>query len=274
MDGVKDEVFVQGLLMILTNPHPAGIDSGGPYGLAEDGIDRYDGFGRDVWVDSLKVVDGQQGAELMVEFGLALPSEPDFLDVPPSGTVRLPFDAQWRELSGYLEPAAYAPAVAREVEVAAYRHVERHRVHPVGPPGSDQGPAVVVSREAQWQILLDALRHQGPVREVAPGRLELDHSGVVVAVAISADQWERVLTDHARGDVDLYVAELLGPREEDETFVVFYNGDLARSTREQLPPVRSRVWERMIQQAHAGDLDAQLGWVESPPNRPGWPPRT
>lgn len=271
---MEDEAFVQGLLVILTNPHPGGIDPGDPYGLAEDRIDRYDGFGRDVWVESLKVADGQHGAELVVEFGLAPPSEPDFLDVPSSGAVRLPFDAQWRELSGYLEPAAYAPAVAREVEMAAFRHVERHRGHPVGPPGSDQGRAVVASREAQWRILLDALRHQGPAREVAPGRFELLHSGVVVTVAISADQWERVLTDHARGDVDLYFDEMLGPREEDETFVVFYNGDLARSTREKLPPVRSRAWERTIQQAQVEDPDAQLGWVESPPHGPGWPPRT
>lgn len=257
MEGMKDEAFVQELLAILTNPHPRGTDPGDPYGLAEDGIDRYDGFGRDVWVESLKVADGQHGAELIVEFGLELSSEPDFLSVPPSGAVRLPFDAQWRELSGYLAPAAYAPVVAREVESAAYRQVERHRRRPVGPPESDQGQAVLPSREAQWQILVDALRHQGPVRQVAPGRMELQHSGVVVTVAVTAAQWERVLTDHAKGDVDLYLDELLGPREEDETFVVFYNGDLARSTREQFPPVRSRAWERMIQQARAEEPDAQ-----------------
>lgn len=270
MEGMEDEHYARRLFAILTNPHPAGIDPEDPYGLAEDGIDRYDGFGRDVWVESLEVVDGQYGAELVVEFGLALPTEPDLLEVPQHGAARLPVDAQWRELSGYRQPAAYAPAVAREVEIAAYRHVERHRRHPTGALGADQGRAVLPSREAQWQILLDALRHDGQVREVAPGRIELHDSGTVVTLVISADQWERVLIDHAWDDVDLYFAELLGPRQVDEAFVVFYNGDLARSTREKLPPVRSRALERMLEQARAEDPDAQFRWVAYGPEGPRW----
>ena len=56
--GMEDAAFAAGLLAILTNPHPAGIDPDDPYGQSEDGIDRYDGFGRDVWVESLEVADG------------------------------------------------------------------------------------------------------------------------------------------------------------------------------------------------------------------------
>ena len=42
---------------------------------------------------------------------------------------------------------------------------------------------------------------------------------------VSPDQWERVLVHHAWGDVDMYFADLLGPRQEDETFMVSSNGD-------------------------------------------------
>jgi hypothetical protein len=99
------------------------------------------------------------------------------------------------------------------------------------------------------------------VREVASGRIELHYSGgTVVTVVVSPDQWERVLVDHAWGDVDMNFAELLGPRDKDETFVVFYNGDLVRSTGEKLPPVRGRAWERRLAEARAKHPDAQFGW--------------
>ena len=66
---------------------------------------------------------------------------------------------------------------------------------------------------------------------------------------VSPDQWERVLVHHAWGDVDMYFADLFGPRQEDETFVVSYNGDLARSAREKLPPVRRRALKRKVAEA-------------------------
>ena len=263
---MEDEAYARRLFAILTNPHPTGIDPDDPYGQADDGIDRYDGFGRDVWVASVEVADGEHGAELVVEFGLALPPDPDLQGVPERGTHRVPFDAEWRELSGYAEPAAYAPVVACEVEIAARHHVERHRRRPVEPLGGDQGRPVLPPREAQWQILLGALGDEGSVREVAPGRVELQVSGgAVVTVVVSPDQWERVLAGPAWGEVGLYFAELLGPRQEDEQFVVFYNGALARSTREKLPPVRGRAFERLMAQARADDPDALFGWYAHPP---------
>lgn len=99
--------------------------------------DRHEGFGRDVWVESLEVAEGEHGAELLVEFGVALPSRLDWQGVPLHGSLKHPFDAEWRELSGYADPARYAPVV------------------------------------------------------------------------VSPDQWERVLVDHAWGNVDMYFSELL-----------------------------------------------------------------
>lgn len=99
--------------------------------------------------------------------------------------------------------------------------------------------------DAHWQILLAALSDEGAVREVAPGRIEVHGpEGAVVTVVVTPGQWEQVLADHVGGDVDLYFAELLGPRQDDETFLVFYNGNLSRSIREKLPPVRGRALER------------------------------
>ena len=267
---MEDEAYARRLLAILTNPHPTGIDPDDPYGQADDGIDRYDGFGRDVWVESVEVAEGEYGAELVVEFGLALPSDPDLQGVPERGTHRVPFDAEWRELSGYAEPAAYAPVVAGEIEIAARHHVERHRRRPADPLVGDQDRPVLPPRDAQWQIFLGALGDEGAVREVADGRIELQVSGgSVVTVVVSPDQWERVLAGPAWGEVGLYFAELFGSRQEDEEFVVFYNGALARSTREKLPPVRGRAFERMMAEARADDPDAQFGWYAHPPEQPG-----
>jgi hypothetical protein len=156
--------------------------------------------------------------------------------------------------------------VATEVGIAARHHVERHWRRPADPLGDDQDRPLLPPREAQWQILLGALADEGAVREVAPGRIELqDSGGTVVTVVVSPDQWERVLAGPAWGDVGLYLAELLGPRQEDEEFLVFYNGALARSTREKLPPVRGRAFERMMAEARADDPDPQFGWYAHPP---------
>ena len=266
---MQDVAYARSLFAILTNPHPTGVDPDDPYGQADDGIDRYDGFGRDVWVESLEVAEGEHGAELLVGFGLALPSLPDWQGGPLRGSLRLPFDGEWRELSGYADPAAYAPVVAYEVERAAGRHVERHRRRPADTTRVDRA-RLLPSREAQRQILLDALRDEGTVREVAPGRIELHRTGgTVVTVVVSPDQWEQVLVDHAWGNVDMYFSELLGPRQEDETYVVFYNGDLTRSTREKLPPVRGRAFEHRLAEARATRPAAQFGWFASSPTGPG-----
>ncbi len=97
---VDDDGYVVALLAILTNPNPTGVDPADPYGMADDGIDRYDGFGREVVVRSLDVADGEHGAELVVTYALMLPPDSTDRPIPTDGFVHLPFDRQWRELSG------------------------------------------------------------------------------------------------------------------------------------------------------------------------------
>jgi hypothetical protein len=41
-------------------------------------------------VESVEVADGEHGVELVVEFGLALPPDPDLRDIPQRGTHRVP----------------------------------------------------------------------------------------------------------------------------------------------------------------------------------------
>jgi len=252
---MKDEEYVRELLAILTNPRPTGINPNDPYGQADDGIDRYNGFGRDVRVVSIDVVRGEHGLELEVAFGLAVPRDKALRDMPDRGSVRVPFDRYWRRLSGYEKPAAYAPAVAREVEHAAGSQFQQHRS---GPGKAPRLP----SRQEQWRLLLDALADEGTVREIGPGRLEVAvRDDDVVTVVVSPDEWEHVLAALDGGDIGpgIYVAELIGPRDEDERFVVFYKGGLVRSTREELPPVRGRAHERELAELRAQHPDG-LYW--------------
>jgi hypothetical protein len=274
---MEDEAYARELFAILTNPSPTGIDPDDPYGRADDGLDRHDGFGRDVWVESVDVTDGEHGAEIVVRFGLAVPPDPIWQGMSNRGSVHLPFDKRWRRLSGYEVPAAYAPTIAQKVELAAYEMVERHRSGAHGRGQMAGTSSVLSSRDEQWRLLLEALSVEGTVRELGPGRVELDMhdaedqpSGDLVTVVVSPEQWEHVLAERAGGDVDLYVAELLGPRDDDERFVVCYDGDLARSTREELPPVRGRARERKLAQARTKHPDSQGGWfaVTGPGDEP------
>jgi hypothetical protein len=264
---MEDEAYARRLFAILTNTHPTGIDPADPYGQADDGIDRYDGFGRDVWVESVAVAEGEHGSELVVEFGVAAPSGPDLLGAQQRGTLRLAFDAEWRELSGYEDPAAYAPVVASEVWSAAGRQPERHQRGPADHREDDEQRLAMPSPAAQWQMLLAALSDEGAVREVAPGKIEVrGPQGAVVTVIVTPGQWEQILANHVGGDVGFYFEDLLGPRQDDETFLVFYNSDLFRSTREKLPPVRGEALARGIVEAQDEHGVVQVGWHAHPPN--------
>lgn len=272
---VDDEAYVQALLAILTNPNPTGIDPDDPYGQADDGIDRYDGFGREVWVESLRITDGEYGPELEVGFGLAVPPGAAWRPVPRSGLVRLPFESGWRHLSGYDDPAAYAPEVAREVWLAANQHTVRYRSGSDWLVARDRVRAALPDRDVQWQMLLDALNAEGTVVEGLPTRIDvqLDDGddgdagpSDFVTVVVTPDQWEDVLVDHASHDVNLYMSELIGPRDDDERFLVFYEGDLVRSSREELPPVRGRAFELEIAELRARYPDAEFEWRAYPPD--------
>ena len=91
---MEDEAYARRLFAILTNPHPTGVDPADPYGQADDRFDRYDGFGRDIWVESVAVAKGEHGSELLITFGLAVSSDPELLGVQQRGALRLAFDAE------------------------------------------------------------------------------------------------------------------------------------------------------------------------------------
>ncbi|WP_457206666.1 hypothetical protein [Nocardioides sp. P5_C9_2] len=236
---MDDAAYVRELFAILTNPSPTGIDPADPYGQADDGIDRYDGFGRDVRVTSARVVAGEHAPMMELGFVLDLPAAPDLDGVPAEGSFLLPVDAEWRRLSGYDDPADHAPEVARRVQRAAARHVQRHRFG-----AQTLSTAALPDRSRQWQMLLDGLAKEGQVREPAPGRFELalrgqDDRSPVVTVVVTPDQWGRVVLRHgvhlAPGD---FFMEKFGPLDPlRQAFVVFWEDDLVASSREELPPV-------------------------------------
>lgn len=261
---MDDADYVRTLETILTNPRPTGIDPDDPYGRADDGIDRYDGFGRDVLVKSLRVEGGEHGAQLVVEFGLALPRGRRWKRFPAEGIVRLPFDREWRHLSGYDDPAAYAPEVASRVEMAAHRHVVLHRERGESFDARERRRSSLPSRDAQWQMLLDGLSSEGRLVEVEQGRVVVlmdggdEESGQTVTVLVTPQEWEEALSIEGSADI----SELLCARDEDEMFVVFDDGRLVCSTRAQLPPVRGRALERQIA---AADPEGRGSWSASPP---------
>lgn len=278
---MSDEEYVATLLAILSDPAPSGFDPADPSRRGDDGIDRYDGFGRDVRVVDLVVVDGRYGDELEVSFVLDLPAgDPEWDGVPERGSTRVPFDAEWRRLSGFDDPAAYAPRVALTVEFAARDHAVRHQHG--GRPARRRDEwraaarAALPDRETQRHLLLQTLAGEGDVAQVASDRFELrmPHDGdrparsgdlaaldavpEVITFVLSPEEWEEVLVDQHRDDLGLYLAETLADPDPDERFVVFYDGSLHRSTREQLPPVRGRARER-----------AWARWRSEHPLRPG-----
>ena len=259
---LSDEEYVATLLAILTNPAPTGIDPADPYRQANDGIDRYDGFGRDVRVSAVRVVDGPYGDELEVSFVLDLPAgDPSWVGVPTGGSTRVPFDAEWRRLSGLDDPAAYAPQVASSVMRAARDHVVAHRDGGRGARARTEwrarARAGLPDREAQRQLLLQTLAGEGHVTQVAPDwyevRLRRDRDAEpsalggppeTITFVLTPEQWEEVLVDQHRGDLGLYLAEAIADPDPDERFMVFHDGSLHRSTRAELPPVRGRARER------------------------------
>ncbi len=256
--GRADDAFVAKLLAIVTNPEPTGIAADDAYGRAGDGIDRWNGFGREIWVESLEVVDGEYGPELEVTVGLAVPAD-EASRIPSRAVTRVPFEREWRRLSGYESPADYAPCVAREARVGcgvARRASPRGGLGFGGVAPRGRLPA----REVQWSLLLSALAVEaGPPVEVAPGRIDVrladsdDHSPVVTVI-VTPDQWEDVLAAHGWRHVEMYVAELLRPRDPDEHFVVFYRGDLVRSIRESRP--------------RSAEPDEPVAWARGAPGRP------
>jgi hypothetical protein len=258
---MDDYAYGAALLEILANPDPSGIDPADPNGRADDGIDRYNGFGRDEVVDSVELVEGEFGAELEVAFVLDLPDDLRAQGMARRGSVRVPVDREWRELSGYQEPSAYAPVVAVQVEMAARQLVEDHQSRRRG-----TRPIIPEAPGTHWEELLHA-GHWTPV-QVAPDRIELREPHGTVTMLVTPEEWEYVVATRAGRDIDIYLAEVLAPRQEDERFVVFYQGDLRRSIREKLPPVRGRAFAARMDALRAENPTAEFGWFAHTPSPP------
>lgn len=248
---MKDEAYVAELLAILTNDYPTGIDPDDSYGMADDGIDRYDGFGRDVVVTSLDVQPGAHGDEIGVGFRLPATGQ--------QGVVWLPFDREWRDLSGYAQPAAFAPWVATRVEVEAHRFVS--------PPDPRVQEVVLPPRNEQWRMLKAELDLQGRTTETAPGRFEVvvqegTEAEQTVTVVISPGEWEEVLRRNLTC-LDIEFADAFGPLDEDDRFIVAYRGTLERSIREELPPVPGWAFGRELDALRdsRGPRGPEDGWV-------------
>lgn len=247
-----DEEYVRELFAILTNPSPTRIDPANPRSVFADRIDREGAFGREVRVTSATVVPGEHGAQVEVGFVLELPDDPDLEGVPAEGSIRLPVAAEWRAASNYGEPTDYAWLVAHKVEMAIHGHVRAHQ--PPRPARPD-----LPGRDDQWAELLEHLGHEGTVEETSPGRIEVTLDGdEVLTVLVTPEQWEQVLLEN--WTLHDYFIDLLGPRKRDEQFIVFWEGDLERSVREDLPPVRP--WRPM-------PFVPGGGWYAYPPDTEG-----
>ena len=220
-----------------------------------DGIDREDGFGTEVRVADLRQVPGEHGAELEVEYELDVPPRlrPE---VSSRGSTRVEFGEEWRRLSGFEDPADYAPTIAKHVWFAAGRQVQQGRDEPS--PSRDEVDATVPGKDVLFERLLTELTESGEVELVEPGAIRIDeHLGGAqpVEIRVTPSQWREYVvgcemnawTDSGVDAWDpgdgfgmalLFLDEMIGSRYEDEHFVVFYRDDFERSVRSELPPVR------------------------------------
>ncbi|UUZ59917.1 hypothetical protein [Nocardioides sp. B-3] len=153
----------------------------------DDWIDRGGGFGTDVKVTAIDVVPGEYGNQLDIAFVLDLP---DDVDVPLEGSLLLPLDAEWREVSGYTEPEDYAPRVAARLVRCIREHVRAHE------PSRDSDRELP-SRAEQHAMLLEVLGREGQVEEQAPNRYVVRRQQQEdLTVLVTPDQWERVIHRH------------------------------------------------------------------------------
>jgi hypothetical protein len=257
---MDDAEHARRLQEILTRP----LDPDEPvdaYGTGSDGIDRYDGFGTEVQVTSVAVVPGEHGPQVEVGFLLDVPDLPD---VPGAGSVLLPFAAEWREAQGYASPALHAPHLARDVMRGARDHIGAHMRAP-------QRPHPLPDADEQHALLLEVLGLEGLVEERAPGRLTVRHprGARELTALVTPEQWEQVLQRHGaeRNRLIEHFSELLASGHRDDVFLVFWDGDLVRSVREELPPVGGTLRALLAMQA-AGPpaLGPNDGWYAYRPS--------
>ena len=253
---MDDVDYARELYEILTAPADPAVPPGH---LGDDWIDRGDGFGTDVRVTAINVVPGDHGSELDIAFVL---DRPDDVDVPREGSLLLPLDAEWREVSGFTEPEDYAPRVAARLVRCIREHSRSHQ-----PPRDDRD---LPSRAEQHALLLEVLGREGQVVEQAANRYAVRQQKADLMVVLTPDQWEQMIRRHGprREQLLEHFGELFASTPWEERFLVFWEGDAATSTREKLPPVKKplpqlREIRRQLSEARASGQD--FGWFAYAP---------
>jgi hypothetical protein len=233
-----------------------------PGWLGGDGIDREDGFGTEVRVTAIDVVPGEHGNQLDIAFVLDVP---DDVHVPREGSLLLPLDAEWREISGYAEPEDYAHRVAARVVRNVRDHVRAHEA-------SQEDRRVVPSRVEQHALLMEVLGQQGQVEQQAPDRylVRRARGRHDLTVLLTADQWELAVRRHGMTRAPLleHFDEMFASTPPEECFLVFWEGDVTTSTWERLPPAKRPfrpLREMRIQWAAARRGDSDIGWYAHAP---------
>lgn len=255
MDDVEYARQVYGILTAPPDPEVP------PGHLGDDWIDRSDGFGTDVRVTAIAVVPGDHGNQLDIAFALDLP---DDVVAPREGSLLLPLDAEWREVSGYAEPEDYAHRIAARL----VRHIGEHvRAH----EPSREDDRDLPSRAEQHAMLLEVLAHEGRVEQQAPTRYVVRREGREdLTVLVTPDQWEEVIRRHGlrRAWLLEHFDELFASTPPEERFLVFWEGDVTTSTREKWPPAKRpfpplREVRRRLSEARASGR--AYGWFAHTP---------
>jgi len=186
------------------------------------------------------------------------------VNVPREGSLLLPLDAEWRELSGYTEPEDYAPRIASRLVRCIRDHVRAHEPS----RDDDRDPP---SDSEQQAMLLEVLGREGQVEEQAANRyVVLRQQREDLIVVLTLDQWKRVIHRHGlrRASLLEHFDELFASTPPEERFLVFWDGDVTTSTRQKLPPAKKplpplREIRRQLSEARESGRD--FGWFAYTP---------
>ncbi|AXT85498.1 hypothetical protein C6I20_10050 [Aeromicrobium sp. A1-2] len=201
---MKDSEFVRALQAVFDANDPS------------DGIDRGDGYGRDHRIESVRIVESEDGF--------------DDLEVTVRAnrkaiTARLLFDSAWRTASGLDQVNAYAAYVAAMWSSAV----------------SGRGSAGPLSGHAAEDVEVTLKRGCTDVSRTAPDVVSaVDRDGESFFVHVSAQQWQDFVV--SQGDDAMFALNtMIDSRWDDENHLVFFRGALHQSIRAELPPVRSML---------------------------------
>ncbi len=232
--------------------------------MQDDHIDRHDGFGTDVRVTSIEIVPGEHGAQIAVGFVLEMEDLDE--DEPTEGSALLPFAAEWRDAQGFAYPELHAPWVAHDLMRGMWRHREAHR------PTRDPRPDLP-DRATQHSMLLEVLAQEGAEATRRPADSSYDDPVAASArsssTPTSGSRWSRSTGSDASGSSSTS-ASSSHRGTATSSYLVFWEGDLVRSVREELPPVNGSV--RAISELQAArdrgeDPYTNAYWSAGPPRR-------